>query len=57
MRVSPQAIADDLRRFERICLEQAELCVLEEARAALRSLARNYGDAVTAIEKRDVLGA
>lgn len=33
MRESPQAIARDLRRFERIALEQANLCRLEDARA------------------------
>jgi hypothetical protein len=34
MREHPRAIADDLRRFERLCWKQAELCVLEESRRA-----------------------
>jgi hypothetical protein len=36
MRGSPKAIARDLRRFERIAIEQAGLCRLEDARAAYR---------------------
>jgi hypothetical protein len=28
-------VADDLRRFEQLCLEQAKLCVLEDSRQAL----------------------
>lgn len=32
----------DLRRMERFCLEQAELCTSRDARAGLISLSRNY---------------
>jgi len=39
---SPRAVIKDLRRFERLCLEQAELCVLEESRQALRKVAGDY---------------
>jgi hypothetical protein len=31
-----------LRGMERLCLEQAELCVLPESRQALRVIALNY---------------
>jgi hypothetical protein len=54
MRESPKAISNDLRRFERLCLEQADLCVLEESREALQSLAGDYRKAAdrvpTAVE-------
>jgi len=33
---------DELRRLERLCLEQAKECVTPEGRAALLSLAGNY---------------
>jgi hypothetical protein len=32
----------ELRAMERLCLEQAELCVLPESRKALRLIALNY---------------
>src|SRR5438477_7104 len=51
MRESPQAIAQDLRRFERIALEQAELCRLEDARAACLSVAVDYRAAAEAIDR------
>jgi hypothetical protein len=38
-RMGKRGIIDNLRYFERTCLEQAELCVLEDSRRSLRSLA------------------
>jgi hypothetical protein len=43
---------DDYRRLERVCLEQAELCVLEESRAALRNVAGDYRAAAFRLERR-----
>ena len=42
--------AEEYRRWERRCLEQADLCRLEDARAAYRSLAGNYRIAAAEIE-------
>jgi DNA invertase Pin-like site-specific DNA recombinase len=39
-------VADDLRRFEQLCLEQAKLCVLEDSRQTL--------DRVSKTETQDV---
>jgi hypothetical protein len=44
--------AEEYRRWERICLEQAELCRLKDARAAYRSLAGNYRAAAEAVATR-----
>jgi hypothetical protein len=51
MHTFPKGTIDDFRRLERICLEQAELCRLEDARAAYRSLAANYRMAACKIEQ------
>jgi hypothetical protein len=42
---------DELRRLERLCLEQAERCVVEEAGEALRELAGNYRAAADALDR------
>jgi hypothetical protein len=42
--------AEEYRRWERRCLEEAELCQQPEARAACRSLAGNYRIAAAEIE-------
>jgi len=42
--------AEEYRRWERRCLEQAELCQRPDARAAYRSLAGNYRIAAAKIE-------
>jgi hypothetical protein len=33
---------DELRRLERLCLEQAEKCTTPEGKTALRSMAADY---------------
>jgi hypothetical protein len=38
---------DELRRLERLCLEQAELCVVPEARHAMLVMAKLYRDAIS----------
>jgi hypothetical protein len=47
-----RAIINDLRRFERLCLEQAELCVLEDSRRALRKVAGDYRADAFRLERR-----
>ncbi len=42
--------AEEYRRWERLCLEQADLCQHPEARAAYWSLAGNYRLAAAKIE-------
>jgi hypothetical protein len=42
--------AEEYRRWERLCLEQAELCRQPKARAAYQSLAGNYRIAAAKIE-------
>jgi hypothetical protein len=45
-----QKLIDHLRSMERMCLEQARLCLLNESRDALLSLANNYRDAAEKLE-------
>jgi hypothetical protein len=47
----------ELRRFERLCLEQAELCALEESRRALRMMAGNYEILVRGTPDGQLVGA
>jgi hypothetical protein len=42
MRKDRRAIDNDLRYFERVCLEWAALCTQEDARAALVTVSANY---------------
>jgi hypothetical protein len=42
MRKKSRTIDNDLRYFERVCLEWAALCTQEDARAALVTVAANY---------------
>jgi hypothetical protein len=51
MRESPRALVKDLRRFERIALEQAERCLLPKARAAFLVMAGNYRDEAADLER------
>ena len=46
--------AEEYRRWERLCLEQAELCQRPDARAAYLSLAPNYRIAAAEIEAQTV---
>jgi hypothetical protein len=50
----PPSRSRDLRRFERIAHEQADLCRLEDARVAFRIMAGNYREAARAIELADL---
>jgi hypothetical protein len=47
MRKDRRAIDNDLRYFERVCLEWAALCTQEDARAALVAIGANYRAALT----------
>ena len=51
MRDNSRALARDLRRRERICLKQADQCVVPEARSALLGLAGNYRTVAESIER------
>jgi hypothetical protein len=41
----------DMKRLERLCLEQAERCVLAESRRALRTMAGNYRAVAVGLER------
>jgi hypothetical protein len=53
MHTYPKGTVEDIRRLERICLERAELCKLEDTRAAYRTLAGNYRVAAAQLENRN----
>jgi len=46
------SIATELRAMERLCLDQAALCVLPESREALERIALDYRTAAEAEERR-----
>jgi hypothetical protein len=52
MSKSRVALVRDLRNCERICLKQAELCTVPEARSGLLALAENYRAAAATIEQQ-----
>jgi hypothetical protein len=52
VKIRRQAMTTDFRRMEQLCLEQAALCTIEEAREGLKKVALGYRIAAEAAERQ-----